>query len=157
VPDEIVQKLEHEIGSLLRRYDRVRSQADGDSLHSLERAAYVVLRTIHDEGNVRAATVATNLHLDKTTISRHIAALEERGLIEKLPDPTDGRASLLKLSAKGKRKLDSYRQWRWAILEEHLDDWPEKDKSEFLRLLHNYNNAMEQRYGAPFSEKEKHG
>lgn len=157
MPDEIVQKLEQEIGSLLRRYDRVRSQADKDSLHSLDRAAYVVLRTIHDEGKVRAATVAANLLLDKTTISRHIAALEDRGLIERLPDPTDGRASLLKLSAKGKRKLDSHRQWRWAILEEHLDDWPEKDKSEFLRLLHNYNTAMEQRFGGAVLEKEKHG
>jgi len=154
--DDIVEQLEVELGSVLRRYDRIRATANKDSLHALERAAYVVLRTVHDEGRVRSATVAANLGLDKTTISRHITQLENQGLIERLPDPSDGRASLLRLSAKGKRKLDSHRQFRRAVLEEHLDDWPKQEKLEFLRLLHKYNEAMEQRFGMPATKNDVH-
>jgi DNA-binding MarR family transcriptional regulator len=145
---DIIERLETELGSVLRRYDRIRLMAGKDSLHALESAAYVVLRAIHDEGKIRAANVAGNLGLDKTTISRHIAQLERRGLIERLPDTTDRRASLLRLSAKGRRKLDAHRQLRQAALEEHLDDWSRHDKREFLRLLHKYNTAMEQRLDA---------
>jgi len=153
--NDITEQLEVELGALLRRYDRIRATANKDSLHALERAAYVVLRAIHDEGKVRSATVAANLGLDKTTISRHITQLETDGLIERLPDPTDGRASLLKLSSKGKRKLDSHRQLRLGILEEHLDDWPKDEKLEFLRLLHKYNAAMEQRFGVATNDQTK--
>lgn len=46
------------------------------------------------------------------TMSRLVAALEERGLVTRRPDPSDGRAVRLRASAEGRRLLEEGRDRR---------------------------------------------
>lgn len=54
--------------------------------------------------------VAERLQLDRSYTSRTINRLAKKGLIEKLPSPTDGRAWHLRLTAAGQATFDAVNQ-----------------------------------------------
>lgn len=62
---------------------------------------------------IRAATGATStvtelsqrLRLRQTTVTELVKRAEEAGLVARRPSPTDGRVTLLRLTAKGERQL----------------------------------------------------
>ncbi len=53
---------------------------------------------------LRPGELSEDVLLSQAGLSRLIGRLEARGLIERLPDPADGRACVLRLSAAGIRK-----------------------------------------------------
>jgi DNA-binding MarR family transcriptional regulator len=142
--------IEQALRRLVQRNERVRlaTPATENGLE-LDRAAYMVLGQLHVDGPVRMSTLAENIGIDKTTVSRHVAHLEEKALIERVDDPDDGRACLVQLSDEGRARFEQKRDARRAVLREQLADWNEKDRQEFARLLAKYNEAMDQRYGVP--------
>lgn len=75
-------------------------------------------------GEVRIAELAAELWVDPSVVSRHVGPLEKTGHIERRADPTDGRASLLRLSAAGTDVLTLVRDRRRDHLEHALHGWP---------------------------------
>ena len=62
-----------------------------------------LLRLVHDTPGVAATELRHRLVLDKTLLSKNLADLEKRGLIERETDPHDNRVQRLHLSAVGLR------------------------------------------------------
>lgn len=56
---------------------------------------------IADDGS-RLTELAERAQVTKQTASLLVAALEREGLVERVPDPADGRARLIRLSARGR-------------------------------------------------------
>ena len=56
---------------------------------------------IATEGS-RLTELADRAQVTKQTASQLVAALEREGLVERIPDPSDGRARLIRLSARGR-------------------------------------------------------
>jgi DNA-binding MarR family transcriptional regulator len=54
------------------------------------------------------------------TMSRLVAAMEEEGLVRRVPHGTDARAVVLHATAKGKRVLERARELRLSLLESLL-------------------------------------
>lgn len=54
----------------------------------------------------RAVDIVTNRGLAKSHVSMSVASLEERGLLERVPDPNDRRTVHLKLTEKSKEITD---------------------------------------------------
>lgn len=105
----------------------------------LDSASYALLLNLMNSSPVRAAEVADRASLDKSTVSRQLARLEELGLVERVADPSDGRARLVQLTEVGRRRLDAVRQERLVKLRARLDTWPIEDLREFSRLLSRWN------------------
>ena len=61
------------------------------------------LLDLHRLGSLRSHDLVTNLKLDKSTVSRLVADLVDEGLIKMQPDPEDGRAKRLVLTATGRK------------------------------------------------------
>jgi DNA-binding MarR family transcriptional regulator len=61
--------------------------------------------------------------------------LHNAGLIERTPDPADGRAQRVKLSAAGIARIDAALSTRRALLEKCLESWEPRDLEELDRLL----------------------
>ena len=63
-----------------------------------DRAALVLLFPLARLGALRQGALADLVHADPSTVSRHVTALVERGLVRRVADERDGRASRLVVS-----------------------------------------------------------
>jgi DNA-binding MarR family transcriptional regulator len=86
--------------------------------------------------------VAQALGLDKSTVSRGLAQLENLGLIERVGDPDDGRARLLRLTATGSTRFDAIRAQRQTEFRAILARWDTTDLSDLARLLTRLNTDL---------------
>ncbi|WP_246850025.1 MarR family winged helix-turn-helix transcriptional regulator [Nocardioides xinjiangensis] len=60
-----------------------------------------IAQRIADDGS-RLTELADRAQVTKQTASLLVAALERQGLVERVPDPADGRARLIRLSGRGR-------------------------------------------------------
>lgn len=124
--------------SLPRFHDHIRAMARVD----IDRTLYPVLGRIGDEEPIRLSDLAANLGLDLSTVSRGVAQLAAAGLVERQPDPADGRASSLRLTRAGRDGLRRVRAaWR-SVVTELVADWSAKDRAELARLLCRLSDAI---------------
>ena len=110
----------------------MRQRQEGDAI---DPGTFWLLKTISHRGPLRITDLAAATHLDTSTVSRHVSQLERNGFIDRTPDPADGRAQLVGISAGGQQQLDQTFERRRTILEDTLADWPSSDITEFERLL----------------------
>ena len=141
--------VEYEITRMLRR-SRARSLRTVAEIHAdLEFGNYLLLLAIHDacgtgEEGVRATELAETFAVHKSTVSRGLAALEQLALVERLPDPSDGRARLVRLTPDAVERVEKVRRRRHEALAAVLEDWDSDDLTALARLLDRLNNALDQ-------------
>jgi DNA-binding MarR family transcriptional regulator len=80
---------------------RARSERGG--VLSLNQTA--VLGRLHRCGAMTPGEIAHRLHMRPQALTRTFAALEEHGWTRRVPDPSDGRQSLLSITPAGYRAL----------------------------------------------------
>ncbi|MET0954048.1 MAG: MarR family transcriptional regulator [Aeromicrobium sp.] len=80
--------------------ERVR-QAMRDAGYDVTVAQARLAQRIAEDGT-RLTELADRAQVTKQTASLLVAALEREGLVERVPDPDDGRARLIRLSARGR-------------------------------------------------------
>ncbi|MFB4316519.1 MarR family winged helix-turn-helix transcriptional regulator [Actinomadura sp. 21ATH] len=103
--------------------------------HGLSMWAYVVLLAL-DEGPVRSqSALAEAIHADKTRIIGVLDDLQDRGLIERVPDPGDRRVRLLSITAEGRRLRDAAQAAVQEREERLLSRLTEEERATFLRVL----------------------
>jgi DNA-binding MarR family transcriptional regulator len=137
-----IDVIQRELSMLIRRALRgIALQSEGQE-HKLDLAAYSLLIRLADEGPQRSGDLARAFGVDKSTMSRQVAALEKAGLVGRVEDPVDGRAYQVSISPRGRRSLESTRAERRQLYRELLAHWPEEDRREFARLLARYNEDM---------------
>jgi DNA-binding MarR family transcriptional regulator len=145
-PDrEAFMRLEREIGLLLRRSRAISARLAGELHPDLDGAAYGLLALLHDAGPLRASDLVSLLDLDKSTVSRQVSSLVELGLVDRAPDPADGRAQVLRASPEGAARLERIRDARRARWEADLADWPADDIAALGDLLARFNRIREAR------------
>lgn len=62
------------------------------------------------EDGSRLVDLAEQAQVTKQTASMLVAALEREGLVERVPDPTDGRARLIRFTTEGRTAADRARE-----------------------------------------------
>ena len=106
--------------------------------HVIDRAGYWLLVRVSDHAPVRLSDLADSVELDLSTVSRQTRDLVAAGLLVKVRDPLDGRASLLSLSDRGRAVLDSVSEARRQVLDEAIAEWTDEERnalaSGLLRL-----------------------
>jgi DNA-binding MarR family transcriptional regulator len=75
----------------------------------------------------RVSEVADRLRIDLSVASRQISALEHAGWVTREPDPDDGRAQRLRVTAAGKTVLEDTRTRMVDAYSHVLDSWSEHD------------------------------
>ena len=101
--DEALDRIEQEVGVLLRR----------------------VRRVIHE----RARRVDPEL--------------VDLGLVDRTPDPADGRATLIAVTEEGVRRLAAVAAERRSLFAGRLSDWTPDDLTDLADRLHRYNAALD--------------
>ena len=138
--ERMLADIEQELSALFRR-SRSASLRLARRVHpDMDAAGYALISQIElgtssGRAGVRASDVALALGLDKSTVSRGITQLENLGLIERVGDPDDGRARLLRLTASGADSFDAMRAQRQTEFRAILDRWNPTDLADLGRLL----------------------
>jgi DNA-binding MarR family transcriptional regulator len=109
----------------------------------VESAAYALLAHLIVDGPRRTTALAEAVHSDPSTVSRQTAAMVRLGLIERRPDPMDGRACLLAATEKGEQVFADHRKCKDEHLAAMLADWSAADLRRFAALLDRFNNDFE--------------
>jgi DNA-binding MarR family transcriptional regulator len=88
------------LGALL---DRALREAGFSDLRSAHAAPFIAL----DPEGTRSSVLASRAHMSKQAMGELVAHLVERGYLETLPDPTDGRARLVRATPRGWRAVET--------------------------------------------------
>jgi DNA-binding MarR family transcriptional regulator len=102
---------------------------------SRDRAAHVLLFPLARVGPLRQSALAELVHADPSTVSRHVAGLVEQGLVRRVADESDGRATRLVVTEAGLAALESLRREREAHLAQITATWSEADLATFTTLF----------------------
>lgn len=133
--DQAVETIQREMTIFARR-----ARASAGRLHpELSLVSYTLLSHLEERDGCRATDLAAHYVLDKSTVSRQVAALERADLIERRLDPEDHRVQVLHLTAAGRRILAQVTENRQAAFRERLAGWPEEDLTRFAGYLERYN------------------
>ena len=69
---------------------------------SIDRSTISILTRLNAVGPMRISVLADYLGLDRSTLSRQVAAAVASGYIDRAPDPQDSRATVLTMTALGR-------------------------------------------------------
>jgi DNA-binding MarR family transcriptional regulator len=135
--------LSDQLVQLVRVMHAFKAQATSSSTaEARERAAHTLLFPLTRMGPLRQGTLAELVHADPSTVSRHITLLVERGLVRRIADEQDGRASLLVVTPAGEAVLEQMRQERDAALARVTADWDADELATFARQLRRFVRAL---------------
>ena len=84
---------------------------------------------------ITAARVVAETPMDKATVSRAVASLAGRGLVERVPDEVDRRATRLQLSAGGQDVFAAVADRALAYEAGMVSALTKAERAEFDRLL----------------------
>jgi DNA-binding MarR family transcriptional regulator len=140
--DTAVRVLEHEIGLLLRRIRRGIAERAVQVHPELNATSYTLLGTLSEFGPRRAAELAELFAMDKGTVSRVIHQLVELGLVERTPDPDDGRASIISVTEEAATRIAHMHELRRALFGERLADWDPDEIEQLATQLGRFNVAV---------------
>ncbi|GAB7051205.1 MarR family winged helix-turn-helix transcriptional regulator [Catenuloplanes indicus] len=141
---DALRRLEGELGVLSRRLKCVHD-AQARVVHpGLQPNAYLVLIWIGEHGPARPSAIVEEFALDKGAVSRLLTHLDDLGLITRVPDPSDRRATLISATGEAVTRMatatESVRRHRG----DRLSDWPDDQLSAFVTALAHYNRTLGQ-------------
>lgn len=114
----LAEDLRRAVGTFVRS---IRTQSDTPTTSQSE-----TLSILDRAGPLSVAELAARRNVRHQSMRLVAASLEENGLVEKLPNPADGRSHLLSITAEGQAQLSRSRGARTqkiaALLEERLSD-----------------------------------
>ena len=104
---------------------------------AVDTAAYPVLFTVAAEPR-RVSTLAELVHSDISTVSRQVTTLAAHGLLEKVSDPEDGRAQVVRLTPEGEALVARIQHTRNEWFARLLADWDHDDAADFAAHLERF-------------------
>ncbi|NGO70847.1 MarR family winged helix-turn-helix transcriptional regulator [Streptomyces boncukensis] len=115
---------------------RLAERATAAAGHALDRPAISILVTLHTaDSALRIGEIAERMQVVGPHITRQVQGLERRGLVHRVRDPDDRRASLIEPTDEGAAAAERYVAAMVTWFTEAIGDWPEGDQQELGRLL----------------------
>jgi DNA-binding MarR family transcriptional regulator len=105
--------------AIVRTARRLRQEAAAEA-SGLTPTSTAALATIERHGPLTPSELAEIECVKRPTMTRTLGCLEREGLIERTPDPADGRSSLIAVNAAGRERLRRLRGRKNAYLARHM-------------------------------------
>jgi len=108
----------------------------------VDRAGYLALRTLDELGPSCINSLAHELHLDSSTVTRQVGVLESGGLVTRHVDPHDGRSWLIDLTSPGRKAMRIVEHGRHQAIDSMLRGWPTEEVHDLARMITQLNLAL---------------
>ncbi|WP_251021494.1 MarR family winged helix-turn-helix transcriptional regulator [Streptomyces sp. ISL-98] len=144
----LLDALQHQVAVFARRAEQTRLGGVGQVRNSMDRAAYLLLNRLDQEGPMGVKALAAGMGIDSSTVTRQVAPLVDTGLVKRTSHPEDGRAVVLQLSPRGQARLDEVRSSRRELMAQVTEGWSPEERDSFCTLLTRFNSALSARQSA---------
>ncbi|MET8697130.1 MarR family winged helix-turn-helix transcriptional regulator [Streptomyces bauhiniae] len=103
---------------------------------ALDRPAVGVLVTLHvADRPLRIGEIAERMQVVGPHVTRQVQALERRGLVHRVSDPHDRRASLIEPTEQGAQAANRYAASLVGWFSEAIAGWTDEERADLGRLL----------------------
>ena len=121
---------------------RVRKVVDKHMISSgLSLARWKVLEILEGKGAIRQKALAQELGFAERSVSQAVESLSGDGLVERMPDPADGRAKLVTLTDEGAAALAAGTKAGAEVLQRIFGTLDRKQLASLDKLLNVIDNA----------------
>ncbi|MEU4240997.1 MarR family transcriptional regulator [Actinoplanes sp. NPDC026619] len=142
--DVVLGRIETQVAMLMRLGEATRRSTGVQPHRALDRAAYVILRRLEQDGPLNVSVLAAALNLDGSTVTRQVTALEKDGLVERARDPKDGRGTVIAATPLGLTEVERVRQARKILYGKMLTGYSDQEKQELAGTLERFTEALEE-------------
>ncbi|HSR93493.1 MAG TPA: MarR family transcriptional regulator [Solirubrobacterales bacterium] len=112
--------------AIVRTSRRLRQEAAG-AVGELTPTSAAALATVERHGPLTPSELAAIERVKRPTATRTLRVLTEAGLVERAPDPEDGRSALVSITAAGRERLRRLRGRKNAYLARRMRALPDAD------------------------------
>jgi DNA-binding MarR family transcriptional regulator len=123
-----------------RRLRQEAAEADGQ----LTPTAVAALASVERHGPLTPSELAEIERVRRPTATRTLRGLVEAGLVDRAPDPADGRSALVSITAEGRERLRRLRGRKNAYLARRMRDLPDRDVATLERAAEILERILEQ-------------
>ncbi len=118
--------------AIVRMSRRLRQEAAAEAT-GLTPTSTAALATIERHGPLTPSELAELERVKRPTVTRTLACLDREGLIQRTPDPDDGRSALISVNAAGRERLRRLRSRKNAYLARRMRELPAEDVATLER------------------------
>jgi DNA-binding MarR family transcriptional regulator len=139
------------VALLVRWFSRseVRRQVFGPAAAELSPMDAALLEHLTRHGPLRLSDLAGQWGVTKSTMTLQVNRLADKGLIDRRPDPRDGRATLVGISAEGIELQYRIAVAGAAVFDEMLATWSQADREALGSLLLRFAHQFAQQIPLP--------
>ena len=135
------ESLRHILGALREISRRARREAPTHA--DLTYVEESLLYAISDHEAPTGIGIAAALGIDKSTASRQLATLEQRGLVRRHAVPGERRAQAFELTGPGRQLLSKAEQSRLSTVHKRTAGWSAAEVAQFEKLLARFNHPID--------------
>ena len=137
--------LERAVPMLVRWFTRsdVKRSMLADAEPNLSWTDAWLLGRIADTGPVRLSELADWQEVDRSTMTTQVRRLERLALVEREPDPRDGRAVLVRATRAGAARHQRTKETARSLYQKLLVDWSEEDLRATARVAHRFTKTLD--------------
>jgi DNA-binding MarR family transcriptional regulator len=124
--------------SFIRLLDVAFASFDAELSRRLATTAYSDIRPTHgcvfgyiDPDGSRLTDLADRANMTKQSVGEVTTDLEQLGYVQRIPDPSDGRAKIIRLTARGHEA----QTLSWTLIDEIEREWAERFGAERIAAL----------------------
>lgn len=118
--------------AIVRTARRLRQEAAGEAT-GLTPTSTAALASIDRYGPLTPSELARIERVKRPTMTRTLGCLEREGLIERTPDPADGRSTLVAVNGAGRERLRRLRGRKNAYLARRMRELPAAEVETLAR------------------------
>ena len=118
--------------AIVRTSRRLRQEAAAETT-GLTPTSVAALATIERHGPMTPSDIAAIERVKRPTITRTLGCLEREGLIDRAPDPADGRSALVSVNGAGRERLRRLRRRKNAYLARRMRELSDEEVETLAR------------------------
>ncbi|ROQ90909.1 MarR family winged helix-turn-helix transcriptional regulator [Desulfosoma caldarium] len=117
--------------------------ADLSKKFGLPDAELRCLMLFREDKYLTAKGIALKMDVAKSRVTKIVNGLLDKGLVQCIDDPADGRIKLISLTPKGRAKCDEMAAFITALHEMILQELEPEERTQVLRVLERLRTSME--------------
>jgi DNA-binding MarR family transcriptional regulator len=129
--------------AIVRTARRLRQEAAGGAT-ALTPTSASALATVERHGPLTPSELAEIERVKRPTATRTLSVLDDAGLVDRAPDPGDGRSCLVSVNSAGRKRLRRLRGRKNAYLARRMRDLPDADLETLERAAEILEGILEE-------------